>query len=217
MEIGKMGKLLSIITLSVLTIGCGGGGGSSSSTTTEPTVITTPESNGSKTTTLSSSEINAGVVSKDVIITSTTSDNLSRSLLTIPSGTAFTDENGTTLTNVNPKVELGQQTDSSSTTTEKVYSVQTEVKITDTQGNKIVPTEAVEVKIRAPKNSRPGDLVSLSIPDGAEKGTDQQKLVIFMVDANGFLTVKIFPRVFRNLLVIVIIIQKRIPFDQATN
>lgn len=210
-------SLVSIIAISTLMIGCGG----SSSTTpavTEPVADTGVIAGQTQTdnTTLDATQINAGTVSKDIELVVETVDKAATSTATIKAGTQFLDANGDILADVVPKIALTQKKGESATATETTKSVQTEINFTDANGNKITPTQAVEVKVKAPEGSKAGDEVQLSIPDAAEKGTGQQKLVIFIVDANGFLTVRILPDAFKNLTVIVIIVEKRTPVTGAS-
>ena len=193
-------SLLSIVAISTLTIGCE----SSNTTEKEPTEITTPTASGTTSSTLNSSQISAGVITIPVTISVTTTNNTSTATVTLAEGTAFTNSDRNTLNNVIPKLELTQETGSSNVT----QTVQTKIKLTDVTGNKIIPTEAVKVMIKAPSNAKPGDEVKVSVPNGASKSTTQEKLINFIVDANGFITITIAPEVFKNFLVILIIIEK---------
>ena len=197
-------SLLSIVAISALTIGCG----SSNTTEKEPTEITTPTASGTTSSTLNSSQISAGVITTPVTISVATSDNKSTATVTLKEGTEFTDSDGNTLNNVIPKVDLSQATGNSTANSNVTQTVQTEIKLTDSAGNKIVPTEAVTLKIKAPSNAKPGDEVKLSVPNGISKATSQEKLIIFIVDENGFISITILPEVFKNSLAILIIIEK---------
>jgi len=199
-----IGSLLSIVVISALTIGCG----SSNTTEKEPTKITTPTASGTTSSTLNSSQISEGVITTPVTISVATSDNKSTATVTLKEGTAFTDSDGNTLNNVIPKVDLSQATGNSTANSNVTQTVQTEIKLTDSAGNKIVPTEAVTLKIKAPNNAKPGDEVKLSVPNGISKATSQEKLIIFIVDENGFISITILPEVFKNSLAILIIIEK---------
>jgi protein involved in polysaccharide export with SLBB domain len=71
--------------------------------------------------------------------------------------------------------------------------------------------------MKAPSGTKPGDKVRVDIPDGAiaSKKTVQDKLVIFVIGANGNIHITILPEVFKRLTVVVIIVE-RISFVAIT-
>lgn len=202
----KITGLLSIVAISALTIGCG----SSSATPVqaEPSEVTAPTATGTTTTTLTSSQINAGVTTTPVTVSVTTTDNQGTADVTLATGTAFEDVNGTKLENVTPSLNVVQEVGSSTENSSTTKTVQTTIKLTDAQGNKLVPTEAVTVKIKAPSNAKPGDEVRVSVPDGVNSSTKQEKLIIVIVAADGTISFAILPNVFRGQTAILIIVEK---------
>lgn len=158
-----IGTMLSVVTFTAFMTGCGNG--SSTPVQTEPAALTSgnivANQTGTETVTLNSSQINAGVLTTDVALTTTTKDTKSTSTLTIPSGTSFTNESGEALTNVTPKLAATQKKGKETTSSETTNIVQTEIKLTDTNGNKIIPTEAMTVKVKAPEGAKPGDEVQV--------------------------------------------------------
>jgi len=197
-------SLLSIFAISILIIGCG----SSNTTEKEPTEITTPTSRGTISNTLDSSQISEGVITDDVTISVATSDNKSTATVTLTDGTKFTDLNGNELDNVFPKLELDQAIGDLAANSNVTQKVQTKIELTDADGNRIIPTKAVTLKIKAPSNAKPGDKVKVSVPNSTSKSTTQEKLIIITIDENGFVTVTIFPELFGDLLVVIIIIEQ---------
>ena len=195
-------SLLSLVALSALMAGCGD---YSTPKEKEPTEITTPTSTGVVSTILDSSKISEGMIIEDVTIPVVTSDKKSTATVILSEGTEFKDSNGNKLNNVTPKLELKQAIASSASNSNVIQKVQTEIKLTDAAGKKIIPTKKVKVKIKAPSNAKPGDKVKVSVPDGVGKATTQEKLVFVTVNADGFVSLTIVPEVFKNFRVIIII------------
>jgi len=195
---------VSLVTVALLMVGCGSS--SENTATTEPTAITTHSNEAS--TSSETLTMNGGVVAQDVVITTATKDKKSDSTVTVPAGTTFTDKDGKALDSVTPTLAVTQDKSSKSSSTSVTDKTQTEIKLTDENGNPIAPSEPVTVKVKAPGNAQPGEEVSVSIPDDATKADGQKKLVIFIVDANGYISVKLFPAVFKKHTVILIIIEK---------
>ena len=203
-------SLFSIVAITALTIGCG-----SSSTTKaqEPTALVAPTAQVQ--TVEENLTVNAGVVSQETIITVNSKDGTATSEVTVPAGTTFTDASGKKLETVVPQVSLSQDVGAKSEETEQKLITQTKIEITDQTGTKIIPSEPMDVKVKAPSGAKPGDEVNVSIPENASKTPGQEKLVIFIVDANGFITVRLFPDVFKNTTVILIIVERTIPLTGA--
>ena len=210
-KIGMM--FLSVVCISTIILGCGGS--SSTSKTKEPTELT--PTNQAETV---KKEIptDAGVVSEDTKVEVKSKDGKASSELTVPAGTAFTDASGKKLETVTPKITVTQDKGEKSEDKEKKIITQTKIEVTDKNGTKIIPTKPIDVKVKAPSGAKPGDEVKVSIPEGADKAPGQKKLVIFIVDENGFISVRIFPEVFKSITVILIIVEKDIPItDNSTN
>jgi len=214
-----IGTMLSLATITTLMVGCGGSSSSSTTTTTEePTALTSGNttSTGTASTTLDAKQIDAGVVTAPVAVTATTTDGTSTATATVATGTSFTDANGAALDNVTPKLAVTQDKGTETTATETTNIVQTEVALTDATGNKIIPSEGITVKVKAPSGAQPGDSVNVSIPTDASKATGQQKLLVFIVAADRTISVFLAPDVFKNETRILIIIEKIIPVTGAT-
>jgi len=201
----RIASLLTIVTISILTVGCKGTARTSLAEEQEPSAITNPSSSGTKTTSVSNSQIEGGIITSPVTISVATKGNESESELKLEAGTKFKDADGNVLEKVFPKFELGQATGNSNAT----ESVQTKINLTDAQGNKIIPTEAVTLKVKAPGNAKPGDEVRISVPEGVSKSTKQEKLLILIVGADGTVSLTLLPDVFKNNTVVVIIIEKK--------
>ncbi|MBD3794086.1 MAG: hypothetical protein IE889_08030, partial [Campylobacterales bacterium] len=75
----------------------------------------------------------------------------------------------------------------------------------------------VTAKVAAPAGSKPGDKVTIDVPDGvsaAKTGAVDEKLIVVVVGDDGFVHVSIIPEVFRNHTVVVIIVRK---IEASTN
>jgi len=197
----RIGIVLSVITASTLMLGCG----SSSATPNEPTEIAATQQANTQTESL---PMDGNVTSGDITVTATTQDERSESTITVPAGTGFTDQAGNKLENVVPKVAVTQDKSSTSTTAEVTNKTQTKIELTDENVNSIVPTKPVDVKVKAPTGTKPGDEVRVSIPDDAGK---VEKLVLFIVDAKGYISVRLYPNVFKKQTVILIVIEVAVP------
>ena len=202
----RINNILLLITISILIIGCGS---SSTENLSEP--IELSQTNQSQTV-IKEIQTNAGVTSQETTINVDSKDGIATSELTIPAGTAFLDASGQQLESVTPQISLTQD---KKDTKEKLIA-QTKLKFTDKNGNKIIPTEPFDIKVKAPNGAKPGEEVKVSIPTDATKVPTHEKLVIFIVDANGFISIRLFPNVFKNSTVILIIIEKEIPLTGAT-
>ena len=66
--------------------------------------------------------------------------------------------------------------------------------------------------MKAPSGSKPGDKVRVDMPDGATVSkrdrVNLEKVIIVTVGADGYINITILPEIFKNLTVIVIIIER---------
>ncbi len=164
-------------------------------------------------TTFSEESFTDGTISKDIIIPITSTDGREEGLgsVAISSGTQFTDEEGEVVDNA-PTLTL-LQSESSTTIKENEASktsqvVKSELKFSDKDGNKIIPTEAVEITMPAPRGSKPGDEVTVEIPNGDIEGEETQKLTLFIVDKDGNIRLVVLPHVFESLDVVIVIVER---------
>jgi len=153
------------------------------------------------------------------------------STVIIPVDTEFTDENGN-LVEAAPHLTVTQQESSTTTEEEDENNASNNIQRTAnivkgeykfiSDGTKVIPSKAIKITIAAPKGSRPGDRVRVDVPDNVEKAPGQEKLTIYIVDRNGNITVLVFPQVFEDWDVVVIIVERVIvgidiqPLDDGT-
>jgi hypothetical protein len=212
-------RLRSKITFVLLAIfliaGCGGGGGSSDAekrpTLNEDNIVNTSTEEKK----FEADEFSGGVIQKDVEVVVKSDKGEETAKTVIPAGTEFKDEAGKVV-EVAPTFAVVQKESVEETvkdgkkTTKNV--VKTELKFTDKDGKKIIPSEPVTVTMKAPAGSKPGDEVLVDIPDGAtiSKKTIQEKLTLVIVDENGNINVTVTPHVFEGQDVVVIVVQRKI-------
>ena len=207
-----LNRMFSLIAISALTIGCGSS--SSKVKTKEPTPLEEPTSQAQSV--IKEIPVDSGIVSQDVKVEVQSKDGKSSSELIVPAGTTFTDASGKKLETVTPKIIVAQDKGEKNEGKEKKRITQTKIKFTDKNGNKIIPTKPIDVKVKAPSGAKPGDEVKVSIPEGADKVPIEKKLIIFIVDENGFISIRLYPSVFKTSTVIVIVVEKDIPLTGAT-
>jgi len=115
--------------------------------------------------------------------------------LKVPEGTKLTDENGNVVTTP-PVIELAQSD-----------SGEAKIKFSDENGNKLIPTEPVEMSIKAPDGAKAGDKVKLDIPEAEDSSAKRlNKLTLYIVDENGFINVVILPNVFKRMDVVAVVV-----------
>jgi hypothetical protein len=210
-------KIKTLITLFAifLIIGCGGSSGSSN-------IEKRPQLNENNIVSIATQEMELtenqfsdGVVIENVIITAQT-DGIDTVTATISEETEFVNDKGEAIT-APPVVALVQQESTEEIVKEgKVTTknvVKAELKLVDKDGNKIIPSKPMEIVMKAPSGTKPGDKVRVEIPDGAtaSKKTVQEKLIIVVVGADGNIHITILPEVFKKLTVIVIIVERSLP------
>jgi hypothetical protein len=162
------------------------------------------------------------VITDDVTIAAKNNNQKKVVEAVIPGGTEFRDSEGELAT---PTVSLVQQEGKAEAVKDGKKEVKkvakAEIKITDENGKKIIPSKPVEVKVKAPNGAKPGEKVYVDIPDGAsiEKDTlKQEKLQLVTVGQDGYISIMVPPQMFESMTVIVIIIEKVItqPITGAT-
>ena len=158
---------------------------------------------------------NEGVIKEDIPIIAQSEDGTSAVETVISEGTTFQNTKGETITTP-PTVSIVQQesvekvVQEGKETTKNV--VKSEIKLTDDNGDKIIPTKPVKVNMKAPSGSKPGDKVRVDMPDGATVSkrdrVNLEKVIIVTVGADGYINITILPEIFKNLTVIVVIIER---------
>ncbi len=162
---------------------------------------------------LSEDEFSEGVVKEEVKVVAQSEEGTEVVEITIPKGTEFQDVKGEVIT-VPPVISVVQQESVEEVVSEgKVTTknvVKSEIKIVDENGEKIIPSKPVQVTMKAPSGTKPGDKVTVDIPDDAtiNKRANQEKLIVVIVGADGNINVMINPSVFKKLTVVVIIVEK---------
>ncbi len=162
---------------------------------------------------LNENEFSEGTTKEDISVVAQSEDGTKAVETIIPEGTEFQDIKGDTVTTP-PVIALVQQESvqeiisDGKVTTKNV--VKSEIKIVDENGEKIIPSEPLTITMKAPKGSKPGDKVTVDIPDGAtiNKRINQEKLIVVVVGADGNINVIIAPDIFRSMTVVVILIEK---------
>jgi len=182
MNYNKFFKLLVIGTMFFL-VGCGSSG---KTPTTIVAETTTP---------IPTENIDGGVVTKETNIPVKASDGTKLATVTLDAGTGFKNpKNNETITETpNLIVKVTKSTKS-----------QAEISFATEDGTKVIPTELVKVAIAAPAGAKPGDKVKIDVADGITAGTE--KLTIFIVGNDGFIHLIIAPQVFRNVIILIIVL-----------
>ena len=130
-------------------------------------------------------------------------------VMSIPEGTVLQDIDGNPITKA-PTATVKTEKDTKEAKTTIDFTV---------DGKRVIPTEPVVISIPAPKGAKPGDTVQIEVPDDgsiSEKSLEskiQQKLVFFIINANGTIDIRVFPNAFKNQIVLVVIIKT----DNSTN
>jgi hypothetical protein len=156
-----------------------------------------------------------GAIKEDIPIVAQSEDGKVAVKTVISEGTTFQNTKGETLTTP-PTISIVQKESIDKVVTEGKNTtknvVKSEIKLTDDNGDKIIPTKPVKVNIKAPSGSKPGDKVRVDIPDGAtvskRNEANLEKIIVVTVGADGYVNVTILPEIFKNLTVIVIVIEK---------
>jgi hypothetical protein len=172
-----------------LFMGCDGDAG-----TTTPAVVKTNDSVSVATT---SFDANTGALTEDVKIESSKTGTT----MAIASGTVFQDEDGNAIKEA-PKAEVAVEKSKS--------SAKTTIDFTTSDGKKVIPTESVVISVPAPAGAKPGDTVQIEVPDD---GSITAKLILVIVNADGTVNIRVFPKAFKKTIVIIV----EIKVDNSTN
>ena len=120
--------------------------------------------------------------------------------MTLSEGTVLQDIDGNPITKA-PTAEV------------KVEKSETEAKTTlnfEVDGKKVIPTEPIVVSIPAPAGAKAGDTVQIEVPDD---GSITEKLIFVVVNKDGTVNVRIFPKAFKKAIVLVV----KVKVDNSTN
>ena len=206
-------KILTALFAIFLIIGCGGGSNSSDlnkrPSLNESNVINTA----TEEVVLNESQFSDGVVTEDVAISAEAEDGTKATEIIISEGTEFVDDKGEPVISL-PTVSIVQQESveevvkNGKITTKNV--VKTELELVDEKGNKIIPSKPMDITMKAPVGTKPGDEVRVDMPDGAtaSKSMIQKKLIVVVVGTDGNIHVRIFPEIFKRLTVIIILVER---------
>jgi len=132
----------------------------------------------------------------------------------IPAETEFRYENGE-LVEAPPVVKIVQKESVAENAKDGKVEIKdvskVEIKIEDPNGKIVIPSKPVEVKLKAPKNAKPGSRVRVDVPDGAliknKIESIKNKLMVVVVGDDGYIHLTIVPETFKRLKVVVIIVE----------
>lgn len=153
-------------------------------------------------------------VVNDTLALSTSVGNNVLTTAIVPQGTQFETIDGYSVSSVNLQIAQRETETLESSVNETVTTkrVTSEYRFVDEEGNKIVPTEPIEISIAAPTGLTPGDEVEVAIfeEDNQEKTLINQKLTIEVVDANGNIRTIVYPYIFMGRDIVVVVVRGRI-------
>lgn len=182
MKNNKWLKLIAIFIGASFLVGCG-----------ESSQYSTTEASGSEVIDNSVFDENSGAVVKD-----TTLDiNNTQTTISIQEGTSFIDEDSNLVTQppvVNVKVE------------KNIVDTQAELQIVSSEGEKVIPTEPIEVSVPVPDGVKPGDTVQVEVPDDS-KLSSEEKLILIVVDKDGKVSIVVAPDIFQDRTVVLIVVE----------
>lgn len=181
-----MKLLIGLLITMGLFFGCGNGNSKSSTETIKATQAMDETAFDSET----------GAVKSDTDIKA----GKSGVVMSIPEGTVLQDEDGKPITKA-PTAEVKTEIDSKKAKTTIDFKV---------DGKIVIPTESVVISVPAPKGAKPGDEVEIEVPDD---GSIQQKIILVIVNADGTVNIRVFPKAFKKRIVIVVMIKR----DKSTN
>jgi len=166
----KIVQIFCVLIVSVFVIGCQGNiDCNSSSTVVAELNEKIPETN-----------FQQGLITKDTTIKVETEDKKLLSTVTIKKDTQFENKDGIAITEI-PSISVK--------TTQLEETSNSTIKFTNRKGEVVAPNKPFKVAIKAPTNAKVGDRVKIGIPDGSS--TQIQKVIIRVVDKNGFISVEI--------------------------
>jgi len=134
-----------------------------------------------------------GKIKKDIEVNLLSKDKKPILVLKVPKDTKLVDKNGEIAKN--PKIKLTKRD-----------SGENQIKIEDENGNKVIPTKPVEVKIKAPEEAKEGDSVEVDIPETQKekKSNYFNKIKSFKVGKKGFISIELSPGIFKKFDIITI-------------
>ena len=145
---------------------------------------------------ISETNFQEGLIIKEITINVETEDQELLTTVTVKEDTQFEDTNGVAITEA-PRLVVN--------TTQEEDSTKSVIKFINVTGEEVVtPTKPFKVGIKAPAGTNPGDRVKVEIPDGSS--TQIQKIIIRVVDQNGFIFFEITINDRKNAVVVITII-----------
>ena len=180
-----MKPLIGLVVTMGLFFGCNGNSKSSTETTKATQVMDATAFDSATGAVTSDTDIKAG---KTGVV------------MNIPSGTVLQDENGNPITKA-PTTDVKVEKDSKKATTTLDFTV---------DGKRVIPTEPIVISVPAPKGAKAGDEVEIKVPDD---GSIQEKLIIVIVKSDGTVDIRVFPKAFKKIIVIIVMIKT----DKSTN
>ena len=165
----KIVQIFTILVVSSFIFGC-------HSESRKKTTVVTAEVNE----VISATNFQEGVVTQETTINIETKENELLSTVIVKEDTQFENTDGVAITET-PLLVV--KTTKSEDTSESI------IKFTNTKGEVVTPTKPFKVGIKAPAGANPGDRIKVEIPDGSS--TQIQKILIRVVDQNGFIFVEI--------------------------
>jgi len=188
-----MNKRMRLLIASLMAVGFFVGCSGDADTTTPAVVkteVTTPPIDAT------AFSADTGAVTKDITIKAGNTGTK----LALTSGTVFQDASGNVITKAPVADVVVKKSATKATTTIKF----------EVDGKKVIPTESVVISVPAPKGAKAGDTVQIEVPDD---GSITQKLIFVVVNADGTVNVRVFPKAFEKTIVIIVEIKK----DSSTN
>jgi len=142
-------------------------------------------------------DLATGTVTKDIEIKAGNTGTT----MSIPAETVLHDIDGEPITTV-PTLEV--KVEKSVRKSKTTFNFETESK-------KVIPTESVVFSVVAPTGAKVGEEVQIEVDDGIES---TQKLILVIVKADGTVDIRIFPRVFKRGLIVIVV---KLKIDISTN
>ena len=187
-----MNKRMRLLIASLMAVGFFVGCSGDADTTT-PAVVKTEAKQAIDTTAFNA---DTGAVTKDTTIKAGNTGTT----MALTSGTVFQDASGNAIKKAPVADVVVKKSATKATTTIKF----------EVDGKKVIPTESVVISVPAPKGAKAGDTVQIEVPDD---GSITQKLIFVVVNADGTVNVRVFPKAFEKTIVIIVEIKK----DSSTN
>jgi len=182
----KVVQIFYILLLSSLLLGCHSNEDCSCSSST--VIADLNES-------ISETNFQQGLIIKETTIEVKTEDKELLTTVTMEEDTQFEDTNGVAVTKA-PRLVVN--------TTQEEDITKSVMKFNNATGEEVVtPTKPFKVGMKAPTGAKPGDRVKVEIPNG--NSTQIQKIIIRVVDKNGFVFFEITINDRKNSVVVITI------------